>query len=167
MLIAPRGDGFGLGRDSFVAGGPQLYRAGGLALLAPVPLRAVEALPHTAVIANENFFSHANLVSTSGRSLCQALFSALKCSVATRGPRIPLTGTGRLPEKNVEKHEKKACLQMAKFYNAHQNRGIITNTLHYHEPNNCSQTPPFRNRRRHWFCFAVVSKSTLCAGTAV
>jgi hypothetical protein len=68
-------DRFGFGRGTFVPGGSQLDRAGGFAFLAPMPLRAVEALPHSAIIANENFFSHANLVSTALPPLCQALFS--------------------------------------------------------------------------------------------
>ena len=75
MLISARPDGFGFGRDPFVPHGPELDRAGSLTLLAPMPLRAVEPLPHPAIVANENFFSHANLVSTSGRGTCQVLFS--------------------------------------------------------------------------------------------
>ena len=74
MLIGARTDRFGLRRGTFVSGRPELDRSGSLALLAPMPLGAVEALPHSAIIANENFFSHANLVSTSGHGLCQALF---------------------------------------------------------------------------------------------
>jgi hypothetical protein len=46
-----------------------------------VPLRAVEALPHPAIVANENFFSHANLVSTALTGLCQALFSGTPLSI--------------------------------------------------------------------------------------
>jgi hypothetical protein len=39
-------------------------------------LRAVEPLTHSAIVTNEHFLSHANLVSTLLRLLCQALFSA-------------------------------------------------------------------------------------------
>lgn len=74
MLGASRADRFRLGSDPFVSGGPELYRAGRFALLAPMALRAIKALPHPAIIANENFFSHANLVSTSWDGFCQALF---------------------------------------------------------------------------------------------
>jgi hypothetical protein len=76
MLIRAGADGFGFGRGTFIPNGSELDRAGSLALFAPVSLRTVEAFPHPAIIANENFFSHANLVSTSGSGLCQALFSA-------------------------------------------------------------------------------------------
>ena len=80
MLGASRADRLRLWRNAFVAGGPEFHRAGCLALLAPVALRAIEALPHPAIIANEDFFSHANLVSTSSDRLCQALFSGSELS---------------------------------------------------------------------------------------
>jgi hypothetical protein len=71
-----RTDWFRFGCGAFVPGGSQLHGTGSLALLTPMPLRTVQALPHSAIVANENLFSHANLVSTSGRRLCQVLFSA-------------------------------------------------------------------------------------------
>jgi hypothetical protein len=74
MLRASGTDRFRFGSDTFVSGGPEFHRAGCLALLAPMALRAIQALPHPAIIANENFFSHANLVSTACGRLCQALF---------------------------------------------------------------------------------------------
>ena len=55
----------GLDDSPFIADRPQLDRAGGFAFLAPMPLGAVEALAHSAVVTNENFFSHAKSVSTS------------------------------------------------------------------------------------------------------
>jgi hypothetical protein len=75
MFSAAGTDRFRLGRGPLVPGGSQLDRAGSFAFLAPMPLRAIEALPHPAIVANENFFSHANLVSTALLGLCQALFS--------------------------------------------------------------------------------------------
>src|SRR2546423_7456491 len=69
----------GLGNSPFIADGPQLDRAGGFAFLAPMPLGAVEALAHSAVVTNENFFSHANLVSKAPRAICQASFP--RCSL--------------------------------------------------------------------------------------
>jgi hypothetical protein len=45
-------------------------------------LRAVEALPHPAIITDENFFSHVNLVSTARCSVCQVLFSTACLPVA-------------------------------------------------------------------------------------
>ena len=74
MIIAVRTDRFGLGRSTFVPGGPKFDGPGRFALLAPMPLRTCQALPHPAIIANKNLFSHANLVSTSSRDFCQVLF---------------------------------------------------------------------------------------------
>ena len=99
MLIAPRTDRFRLGRGPFVSGRSQLNGAGSLAFLAPMPLRTVQPLPHPAVIANENFFSHANLVSTLRRRLCQALF----LGPPSRGPRPAKPNT---PEKSRVAYEK-------------------------------------------------------------
>ena len=86
MFRSARSNDFRLGRGPFVPGGSQLYGAGSLALLAPMPLRTVQALPHPAIVANENFFSHANLVSKPPRRFCQALFF---------GPGLALRGRSR------------------------------------------------------------------------
>jgi hypothetical protein len=40
-----------------------------------MPLSAVQAFAHSAVVTDENFFSHAKLVSTWADDICQALFS--------------------------------------------------------------------------------------------
>ena len=79
MLRPARTDCFRLGYGALVPGGSQLHRTGSFAFLTPMPLRAVQALPHSAIVANENLFSHANLVSTSSRPLCQALFFKWAC----------------------------------------------------------------------------------------
>jgi hypothetical protein len=60
-------------------------------------LRAVEALPHPAIITDENFFSHVNLVSTSRCSVCQVLFSTACLLVALPKARDV---EGRWPKKS-------------------------------------------------------------------
>src|SRR5947209_15637417 len=47
---------------AFVANRSQLDRARGLAFLAPMPLGTRQPLPHSTIVANENFFSHAKTV---------------------------------------------------------------------------------------------------------
>jgi hypothetical protein len=59
---------------AFVADGSELHWARRLAFFAPVSLRTGKALPHPAIIANENFFSHAKEVSTARDRVCQGLF---------------------------------------------------------------------------------------------
>jgi hypothetical protein len=84
-MLRPAGTNrFRLRRGAFVPGGSQLYGAGSFAFLAPMPLRAIQPLPHSAIIANENLFSHANLVSTSSHWLCQALFLGLQRGASCR-----------------------------------------------------------------------------------
>src|ERR1700682_2062374 len=62
-------DRLGFGGRTFFADGSQLYRAGGFGFLAPMALRAGKPLPGSAVVANENFFSHANLMSVGAFAL--------------------------------------------------------------------------------------------------
>jgi hypothetical protein len=90
MLRPARTDRFRLRRGPFIPGGSQLDWAGSFAFLAPMPLRTVQALPHSAVIAHENFFSHGSLVSTSWDPLCQVLFFELPDKGARRAshPRL-------------------------------------------------------------------------------
>lgn len=88
MLSAARTNRLRFGRSPLIPGGSQFDRAGSLAFLAPMPLRAIQALPHSAIIANENLFSHANLVSTTRPGVCQALFSGrLAIGSASQGSR--------------------------------------------------------------------------------
>lgn len=148
MLSAARTDRFGLGRDSFVSRGPKLHRAGCFTFLAPMALRAVEALPHPAIIANENFFSHANLVSTSWYRLCQALFFRRELrgvwGFAEQG-QLP---KGRPSKKCRFRGEKRLACPIAV---STMRIGVPSFSPHYHEPNDCSETRFLCPVYRHWF----------------
>ena len=147
MLRASRADRFRLGSDSFVSGGPKLHRAGCFAFFAPMALRAIEALPHPAIIANENFFSHANLVSTSWYRLCQALFFGRELGnvedCAKRG-RFPAT---RASKKCRFRGEKRLASHMAV---STMRTGVPSFPPSYHEPNDCSEARFFGPVYRHW-----------------
>src|SRR5438270_10348810 len=76
-LPAVDGGRFGLlslRSGTFIADRPKLDRARSFALLAPVPLSAGQTFPRAAIVANKNFFSHANLVSTWDGPVCQEPF---------------------------------------------------------------------------------------------
>jgi hypothetical protein len=70
----------------FVAGRAQLNRAGSLAFLAPVPLRAVETLASAAVVANEDFFSHGFLITRLGHNAKQRLHNVVPGVMMTARP---------------------------------------------------------------------------------
>ena len=120
MLSAAGTNRFGLGCGPFVPGRSQLDGAGGFAFLAPMPLRAIEALPHPAIVANENFFSHANLVSTSLPGLCQALFS---------GPSPPIE-PGK-SKNEAPRGKKKSCFSPKKSLSRETRFLQCPSTLHF------------------------------------
>jgi len=76
---------------TFVTDWPQLDRARGFAFLAPMPLGTRKPLPHSAIVANENFFSHANLVLRRPNDVAKRLFLPAwpKILVRLRKKRLP------------------------------------------------------------------------------
>jgi hypothetical protein len=66
--------GLGLWSGTFIADRPQLDRTGSLAFLAPMALRTGQPLSRSAIVTNEDFFSHAKEVSTARDWVCQGLF---------------------------------------------------------------------------------------------
>jgi hypothetical protein len=130
MFRAAGADRLRLGRDPFIPGGSQLDWAGSLAFLAPMPLRTIQALSRPTIVANENLFSHANLVSTLGPDVCQVLFSGSLAVAWLRESRgVVVTG------KKSYFLLKKACQANGSFYNAHRIRRFSPN---YYESNACS-----------------------------
>lgn len=149
MLSAARTDWFRLRRGPFIPGGSQLHRAGSFAFLAPMPLRAVKALPHPAIIANKNLFSHANLVSTSAAGICQALFLGPRTGQDRLRPEKSAAQGRQNSQKNPDFAAEKACQANGSFYNA---RRIRSFSPFYYEPNDCSKARFVCLANRHRFC---------------
>jgi hypothetical protein len=76
-------------------------------------LGAGQAFPHSTIVANKDFFSHANLVSTREIGLCQALSAGWNPGQPSRF---------RKRQKKSTNRSKKACLPKAELYNRHQSR---------------------------------------------
>ena len=160
MLGPARTDRFWLGRGPFIPGGSQLHRAGSFAFLAPMPLRAVQALPHPAIIANKNLFSHANLVSTASRGVCQVLFSGrVTICLAPGGSRRG----GRRLRKRAVFGGKKLASPMAVSTMHIESRAFRL----FYEPNDCSEARVVCPVYRRWFgrlCDRCQQKTLSAAG---
>jgi hypothetical protein len=65
-----------------------------------VALCAVEAFPHSTIVANKNLFSHANLLSTPWLGFCQVMF---QCRSIPGGIRqgSPITSDNVSPDRQV------------------------------------------------------------------